>query len=573
MADEKALSGRKSKATSLEVEEFHVNDDVDVRPESHHHTTGPGPAQAAPGDHNHAVSPRAEERPSIQDLFGVAVQELDKAIVKPSIYRYEPYSDQLEFHLSECPGKFASGGNRAGKTTSVVIEAIMWATNTHRWRARPVGWGQGPLQLRFIAVDIEKGINQILLPAFKRWTPRSELIDGSWEKSWNSKALVLTFKNGSTIDFLTYNMDLERHGGVPRHIVFFDEEPPREIFNEALMRLLDYDGWWVISATPVKGMGWTYDMLWEPAEEGQLDGLVSIHQLDPANNPYLQAEDKSRFYIAMDDEEREMRSTGKFVARSGLVFPTFQKSTHVVDPFIPPANWRFFSSVDHGFNNPTAWLWHAVAPDGRIITFAEHYEREMTVNQHALAVIEREAGFRRTPTLRVGDPAMSQRSAITGTSILQEYASHGLYISTENIPHEVMIGIEKMQQYFAPQIGPDGDERPMWQITSNCPRFIRELRKLRWATYESTKHAYSLNRQEKVHKKDDHAFDSARYFATIMPDLRPEELLKNRGLAPGQTGSIWDVYATQQLAVRNSVPLADSGPSRVSWETTEYYDD
>ena len=25
------------------------------------------------------------------------------------------------------------------------------------------------------------------------------------------------------------------------------------------------------------------------------------------------------------------------------------------------------------WNNPTAWLWHAVAPDGRIYTFGEHY--------------------------------------------------------------------------------------------------------------------------------------------------------------------------------------------------------
>jgi hypothetical protein len=28
------------------------------------------------------------------------------------------------------------------------------------------------------------------------------------------------------------------------------------------------------------------------------------------------------------------------------------------------------------------------------------------------------------------------------------------------------------------------------------------------------------NPQEKVHKKNDHAFDSAKYFATFMPDLR-----------------------------------------------------
>jgi len=33
--------------------------------------------------------------------------------------------------------------------------------------------------------------------------------------------------------------------------------------------------------------------------------------------------------------------------------------------------------------------------------------------------------------------------------------------------------------------------------------------------------AYEMNKQEVVHKKDDHAFDSARYFATTRPDLKP----------------------------------------------------
>ena len=44
---------------------------------------------------------------------------------------------------------------------------------------------------------------------------------------------------------------------------------------------------------------------------------------------------------------------------------------------------------------------------------------------------------------------------------------------------------------------------------------------LRWATYTSKKLQYENNKQEKIHKKDDHASDSARYFFTFMPDLTP----------------------------------------------------
>jgi phage terminase large subunit-like protein len=512
----------------------------------------------------------------LPEIFGIVEAELDRAIVKPSIYAYEPYSDQLEFHQSDAPGKYVSGGNRAGKTTSVVIESIWWAMDIHPYRERPEGWGHGAIQQRFVAVDIDKGILAILKPAFQRWIPREYLIDGSFDKSW-SPHNVLTFKNGSTIDFLTYNMALERHGGVPRHIIYFDEEPPRDLFNEGQMRLMDYDGWWVISATPVKGMGWTYDLLWEPAMEAAKAGEpypISVHQLDPANNPYLQAEDRSRFYVAMDKEEREMRETGKFVARSGLVFPNFSPDAHVINPMIPPKHWSWFMSIDHGINNPTAVLWHAVAPDGRIVTFAEHYASDMNIEQHAMVINEREAGWKRGPDRRVGDPAMHQRSGITGTSIIQEYARRGLYIITEGVPHEVMIGVEKMQQYLDVRRQPDGTDRPMWQITSNCVMFIKEMKKLRWAAYDSSRKQYDLNRQEKIHKKDDHAFDSARYFATLMPDLREEDFTRRRAMAPGETGSIWDVFVTQQLAQQYQQPIvSDYTEDSVRWKTEEYADE
>lgn len=40
-------------ASAQEVENFHGNDDLDSRPESHHHTLGASPNQASPGDHTH----------------------------------------------------------------------------------------------------------------------------------------------------------------------------------------------------------------------------------------------------------------------------------------------------------------------------------------------------------------------------------------------------------------------------------------------------------------------------------------------------------------------------------------
>jgi hypothetical protein len=35
------------------VDDFHENSDLDARAESQHHTLGPGPTQASPGNHKH----------------------------------------------------------------------------------------------------------------------------------------------------------------------------------------------------------------------------------------------------------------------------------------------------------------------------------------------------------------------------------------------------------------------------------------------------------------------------------------------------------------------------------------
>lgn len=526
------------------------------------------------------MSPAKPAHVPVADLFGIVLDELESSVTKPNILSYVPYPEQERFHLSEKVGKYVAGGNRGGKTDSVVVDAILHATNTNPYRPRPESWGRGAIQIRFVVVDVAKGIEQIILPKLKRWVTNSMLIDGQWTKSWDSKNYIFTFSNGSTIDFLTHGMDLDKHGGVPRHIIYFDEEPPQDIFNENMMRLMDYDGWWVIAATPVQGMGWTYDLLWEPAENAALEGTLADHPelpdiftLSAEQNPYLKAEKRDRFMIGMDAEEREVRESGKFVARSGLVFPNFSPATHVVEPFIPPKNWEWYSSADFGFNNPTAWYWHAVSPQGDIVTFAEHYRSGMTVKEHATIVRLRESAWQRSPDLRVGDPAGNQHYGTTGTSYIMEYGNYDINISTYGIPREVMIGIEKMQQYFRLQKENRwGANRPKWVITSNCVNLIRELKKLRWATYSSERAAYQLNKQETVHKKDDHGFDSVRYFATVMPDLAGDgESGKLREVnEPAKTISYVEMMA--KLAADDTVQFVDNSES-IEWDTTESWED
>jgi hypothetical protein len=50
-----------------------------------------------------------------------------------------------------------------------------------------------------------------------------------------SKQQVLRFNDGSFIDFLTYETDLDKFGGPQRHFLGYDEPPPRDIRDEGLV--------------------------------------------------------------------------------------------------------------------------------------------------------------------------------------------------------------------------------------------------------------------------------------------------------------------------------------------------
>lgn len=474
-----------------------------------------------------------KENNSRKGLLDFVLTEIDSSFRRGNRLSYEPYTGkdgrrgQLQFHQSDSLGRYVAGANRAGKSDAEVMEAIWWATDTHPYLDRPESWGTDPLRIRFVVVDIVKGVEDIILPKIKRWCATSDFVDGSFEKSWNPRQLMFTFSNGSTIQFLTHGMELDKHGGVPLHAVFFDEIPPQNVFNENMMRLVDFNGFWVIAATAVQGMGWTYDYIWEPWGNDELP-FVDCFQLWQEDNPHLEADkvERGKYYLAMEDAERTIREEGAFVAKSGLVFPTFSKKTHVLPQpldFHEFRDWQWYSSADFGWNNPTAWLWHAVAPDGRIYTFSEHYKSYWTVDEHAKLIHEREQRkFQKSPDIRVGDPAGNQHQMNTGTSVIQEYALRGLYVATDMIPKDPAIGIEKMQQYIAIQPFTGwGAETPTWMISPECVSLIRELSRLQWESYESDKKAYELNKKETVRKKDDHAFDAGKYFFTLMPDLRP----------------------------------------------------
>lgn len=472
--------------------------------------------------------PKKEPEFSLDKMLGEMAAGLSQAAKKPNNLMYKPHRKQMLFHTSEKGGRQYIGGNRSGKTTGGINEDIWWLTQRHPFIKTP----EPPIIGRITTVDFKNGVNKIILPNLKQWLAPSDLVNGSWEDSWNGQSHTLTLSNDSELEIMSYEQDLDKFAGVPRHFIHFDEEPPKDIFQECKARLVDYDGRWWMTMTPVEGMTWTFEEIYDPAVAGN-NPLIDIIEVHIRDNPHLSEKAITDMLEGFDEEQQNIRGTGKYIAISGLVFKWYDPEKHVVSARkIPDASWTHYISLDAGYNNPTAVLWHAVSSNGIVVTYDEIYVRENTVEQISERIHEKEKYYRErygiVPFLRIADPAIRQRNQVTGLSIQIEYSNHGVNFAL-GATKDVNAGLDKMNNYLRLQ---------KWFISENCPNLQREMRMYKRAQYSTAKLREKNNKQEAPQKKDDHACDSARYFFSFLPSLDMEKEAKKPLMDKRQVASM-----------------------------------
>lgn len=451
---------------------------------------------------------------------------LRRAARRPNIYGYQPHEKQEIFHRSTARGKQFIGGNRSGKTVGGAAEAVWRAIGKHPYR----GVKPSPTYGRIVSVDFKMGVEKIVRPEVARWLPPSEIMGGSWEEGYNKELRTLSLKNGSSIEFMSYDQDLEKFAGTSRDWIWFDEEPPQDIFVECLLRLVDTAGDWWITMTPVEGMTWTYDDIYERSNPSHdnYDPNLFVVEVDSAMNPHLNPGEMDILLAGLDDDERKAREHGQYVQRGGLIYPNFNESIHVIDPVDPrmlnPNQWMHFAHMDHGFTNPTSWHWSAIDREGRMIVYDEYYKSNEIVATHAKEVLVRNKQHGIAPSYNVGDPSIRNVDPITGTSIQIEYIEHGVPIILGN--NDFVAGSDAVRRKFG------GKDLPVTlYITRNNPNLIWELKRHRYALWANKKMDREKNPQEKPHKKNDHACDDLRYGVASRPQVEdfsiPEESSRN----------------------------------------------
>ncbi len=422
------------------------------------------------------------------------------------------HKKQLAFHRCKKRNRWVFGGNRSGKTECGAVEAVWLARGVHPYRKNKpnvFGWvvsltaqvQRDVAQSKILHYLRPDWIEDIVMTSGRKDAPMSGVIDQIYIKN--------VFGGTSVIGFKSCEMGRERFQGSSLDFVWFDEEPPQEIYEECRMRVADRQGDIFGTMTPLKGLTFLYTEIYLNPRH---DPEVWYEFMEWADNPFLPKKEIALLENTLDETVKQARRYGRFCTREGLVYPEFDESVHVIEPRPIPPEWQDTISIDPGLKNPLSAHWYAVDYDGNVYVVAEHYASDMGVDEHAAAILEisRRIGWKRDAKGRVSaliDSAADARTLASEKSVTELFYERGI-LANSRVNKEMFGGIAQVKSYLNRKNG-----LPDLYIFSNCVHMIREFKGYFWGS------------EERPVKRDDHAMDDLRYYLMTRPQnrTRPEK--------------------------------------------------
>ncbi len=154
----------------------------------------------------------------------------------------------------------------------------------------------------------------------------------------------------SSIGFKSYERGREKWQGETLHFVWFDEEPPLDIYTEGLTRTNVTGGGTIITFTPLLGMS---DTVLRFIGAGEPTPGTHVTQMTIEDALHYTAAQRAAIISAYPLHEREARAHGVPILGSGRVFPIGEDAIRV-DPIRIPDIWPQIGALDFGWDHPTA---------------------------------------------------------------------------------------------------------------------------------------------------------------------------------------------------------------------------
>ena len=362
------------------------------------------------------------------------------------------HEKQLLFHRCTKRNRWVFGGNRSGKTECGAVEALWIALGIHPYKKNKpdvFGW------VVSLSTQVQRDVAQRKILQYLRPDKIADIIMQSGRKDSPQNGVVdqIIVKNAfggtSVIGFKSCDQGREKFQGSSLDFVWFDEEPPEDIYEECLMRVIDREGEIFGTMTPLKGLTFVYEEIYLNRKKNP---EVWYEFMEWADNPFLSEREITLLENSLDETTLQSRRYGRFASREGLVYPEFEESLHVIEPFPVPREWQDMISIDPGLKNPLSAHWYCTDYDGNVYVIAEHYRAGEDVDYHADAIkrICEELDWKRDGKGRIEaliDPAAGQRTLASAKSVSELFYERGILVDTR-VDKDVFTGIARVKSYL-----------------------------------------------------------------------------------------------------------------------------
>jgi len=246
--------------------------------------------------------------------------QYERDIQENRIDYYKPYPKQVQFHQSPAPYRLLSGANRCGKTVSGATEAIWYALGKHPYKKI-----QTPNEGWIVSSDynVQKEASQRIITDY---LPKNAIKKISHVKSEVIDTIFL--KNGSKITFKSTDSGVDRFAGAAKRWIWFDEEPPRNVWRECIARIgagQPLDVW--LTMTPIfeqkgkkVGMTWTHRELYKKRDNTRIFCIV----VGIEDNIFLtkeQVSEQKKKYEGLPEYDIRIKGEFKLLAGNNVFSP------------------------------------------------------------------------------------------------------------------------------------------------------------------------------------------------------------------------------------------------------------
>lgn len=309
---------------------------------------------------------------------------------------YKPYSKQKEFHAAgnRYRERLFMAGNQLGKTLAGAAEAAMHLTGKY-----PDWWEGKRYDKPIVAIAgsesyelTRDGVQRLLVgPPMteEEWgtgyIPKADIISSTRRSGVSGALDSITVRHvsggTSTLLFKAYEQGRGKWQANTVDYIWFDEEPPEDVYFEGITRTNATQGLIAVTFTPLKGMS---SVVARYILEHSPDRSVITMTIEDAE--HHTPEERQKIIDSYPAHEREARTKGVPSLGSGRIFPVAEELITVV-PFEVPKHWVQICGIDFGWDHPTAGARLAWDRDADVIYVTTVYrQREATPIVHAGAL-------------------------------------------------------------------------------------------------------------------------------------------------------------------------------------------